>query len=89
MIEENENSTAANDFKEWAALFSEGLFFMIQVYMDEAGTNDPTGRAKGSSAPTVNGWIATPKYWIGFGRRWKRALGKHNAPYFHFREFAR
>ena|SRR5208282_2843301 len=79
---------AARRFTEWASLYSEGLFMMLQVYADESGTNDINGQKPGSSVPTFCGYIDTPEYWLDFCRKWKKVLNNYRAPFFHFREFA-
>jgi hypothetical protein len=79
---------AKHRFKEWASLFSEGLFMMLRLYGDESGTNDITGQQPGSAVPALAGLIDTPEYWLEFCIKWKRILDSYRAPFFHFREFA-
>ena len=56
---------------------------MLTIYADESGTD---GR---SSAVVLAGYIASDEYWARFHYEWKAVLDKYDAPYFHFREFAR
>ena len=91
MMNVNEKSTATDagrEFQEWANCFSEGLFVILHVYMDESGTDWSPNNAKSSIAPTFCAFIDTPKNWVRFTRKWDATLKEYTAPYFHFREFA-
>lgn len=60
----------------------------IIVYADESGTHDQTGTQPGSEVAVIAGYVAKVDSWIKFCKDWGAVLKKHNAPYFHFREFA-
>jgi hypothetical protein len=75
-------------FREWASLFSEGLFVMLQFFADESGRMHPEVLSRGDLNPVVCGYIDTPHNWEIFRRKWTKTLSDHRAEYFHFREFA-
>ena len=79
MIHSDAELHGKSSFREWASLFSERLFVMIQVYADES---------EHGGATLIGGYIATTEYWSKFCRDWQKILNDFNAPYFHFREFA-
>ena len=60
---------------------------LIEVYADESGTHDPTGRQPGSEAAIVAGFAATMDDWKPFCIDWQRILTGYRAPYFHFRQW--
>jgi hypothetical protein len=66
-------------FAEWASLFSEKLFVMLQVYADES--------MKAENVLGFCGYIESPEYWGGFRKKWKRILENYGPQYFHFKEF--
>jgi hypothetical protein len=78
---------AATDFAEWASDFSEGIFVHLTVYVDESGTHDPTGGEVGAQYATFGGVAGLGEEWPAFCAQWATALKKHNAPYFHYREW--
>src|SRR5215213_8570626 len=51
---------------------------MLKIYADESCRD---------GAVTLCGYVESPEYWIKFESEWADVLKKHDAPYFHFREF--
>jgi len=81
-------SKAERDFREWAALFAGKLFVKLSLYVDESGTHDATGQARGATEAMIAGLVAPVDDWAEFTRRWQRALNKYDAPYFHYCEWS-
>jgi len=85
---ERKPNKSATQFREWASMFSEGIFVILKVYGDETGTNDITGQQPGSAVPALSGLMDTSENWTVFCKKWQRTLDSYNAEFFHFREFA-
>ena|ERR1035437_1122022 len=79
---------AADQFAQWASLFSGNLFVKIAAYLDESGRHDRTGRQKGSAQIVVAGWLDWRENWTVFCKEWEAVLADFGAPYFHFSEWA-
>lgn len=60
----------------------------LVVYADESGTHDKTGIEQGSQVAVFGGYAAKVESWVKFCKDWGSVLKKHDAPYFHFCEFA-
>ena len=59
----------------------------IDVYADESGIHDPTGKEPGSNVAALAGLVAWREDWINFRRDWQAKLLEYNVPYFHYREW--
>jgi hypothetical protein len=82
-------SQAEKEFAEWASLFSgSDLFVKIVAYVDESGTHDETGQAKGATEAVLGAVVARIETWQAFCRDWQAVLDQYNAPYFHFTEWS-
>jgi hypothetical protein len=57
------------DISQIALADYDGFISVLRAYLDESGTHD------GSPVMTVAGYIARPKVWRDWTRRWGRALG--------------
>jgi hypothetical protein len=68
-------------FKEWASIFSEGLFVMLTVYADETGIHD------GADVVVLSGLMDSRGHWEKFDGKWRKVLKKYDADFFHYREF--
>src|SRR5580704_14418150 len=79
---------AFREFNECASLFSAEIFVEIAAYIDESGQHDPTGKETSSKQVVVAGWVDWRDNWAPFCDRWKSALDKYDARYFHFQEWA-
>jgi hypothetical protein len=91
MIASRERSTpneAGREFREWASLFSKGLFVHIVAYADDSGTHDETGVQKGSREAILGGVVACREDWVPFCEQWQRVLNKYDVEFFHFREWS-
>jgi hypothetical protein len=62
--------------------FPEELFVILRVYADESILTHSLAPVK-----TLCGFVAPPEDWGRFVKGWNSVLKKHDAPYFHFREF--
>jgi hypothetical protein len=69
-------------YKAWLDIFSEGLLVILRVYADESILGHSALPVK-----TLGGFVAPPEDWGRFAKGWNSVLKKHDAPYFHFREF--
>lgn len=76
---------AGREFREWASLFSNGLFVMIVVYADDSGTHDEKGIQVGSREGIIGGLAAPREDWIPFCNQWQAVLTKYKVEFFHFR----
>jgi hypothetical protein len=68
------------------APFRESLVMSIELYLDETGTHDETGRHHGAEVAGVAGWLATREGWARFYAEWQAALDAFHVPVFHFSE---
>jgi len=80
---ERKPNKSATQFREWASMFSEGIFVILKVYGDETGTNDITGQQPGSAVPALSGLMDTSENWTVFCKKWRRTLDSYNAEFFH------
>lgn len=83
--------TTANDagrqFSEWASLFPESLFVILQVFADESVSEG--GNKSTPVVPSFCGYIDSSENWKIFTIKWQKTLRKfRRVPYFHFREFS-
>jgi hypothetical protein len=74
-------------FKEFAALFHEGLFVNLICYGDESGIHDATGLQPGSDVAVVAGCFALKHEWEAFEILWCNVLEKYRVPVFHMSDF--
>jgi hypothetical protein len=73
-------------FREWASILPGKLLVMLAAYADESGTQDRTGRM--AKIAVAGGYVASSDEWTVFNDQWSRILGKYDAKFFHFSEWA-
>jgi Protein of unknown function (DUF3800) len=88
ILEARTPKEVAEQFSEWASLFSGKLFVKVVAYIDESGTHDKTGALPGSSEVVIAGLVDWRDDWVKFCVEWQAVLSKYAAPYFHFKEWA-
>lgn len=75
-------------FWEFVANFTEDIFVSLELYADETGIHDPTGKERGAEIAGIAGYIARVSDWAAFCGDWQEVLTHYKVSFFHFSDFA-
>lgn len=64
------------------------VFVSIEIYADESGTHDETGKQRGAEVAVINGLAGWKTSWATFARKWRQCLKRNRVDCFHASDLA-
>jgi len=61
----------------------------VEIYADETGTHDVTGKLGGSAVAGIAGYMAWPDDWAKLSSEWQKVLNEFKIKEFHYSQFVR
>lgn len=80
----NAEQAAAAFASSFAPQFSGGLIVSVDIYADESGVGDPTGKSTGTHVAALAGFVAWREDWIRFCLEWQTKLDEYSVPCFNY-----
>ncbi|MGO9017304.1 MAG: DUF3800 domain-containing protein [Syntrophobacteraceae bacterium] len=79
---------AEQQFERIVGALLERFFMAFDVYADESGTHDPTGRHVGSEIAAIVGYFAPRENWRCFCTEWESVLNSYGVKVFHLSDLS-
>jgi hypothetical protein len=64
------------------------VFVSIEIYADESGTHDETGKRRGARVAVINGLAGWKTSWATLTRKWRQCLKRNDVDCFHASDLA-